>query len=254
MTLDVLPKNELIAVLDELRDCIGIKQAAQKRIQELKQVFVNDELTLKKNKKFRIILLIIAGFCTYGYGTFAVGFVGLLPAALVRSPSGGEFILLIVGILSVFFLIGLILFWRFIIKKFKNKNSQERIDTEKYQAGIYAYIPYFQGIYDEFQKREDALCAKYNIHNNVRTIGLIDYVKSVMVSSSTVSFIEALDDYYRIQQNEMILDEIRRGNSILKETQKMNQEYYEKRLQNDAEIIEIGRQACEHLNHLRYDW
>lgn len=252
MTLDMLDRKDIIKILDVLKGYIETESAARRKAEEVKQVFINGENDLKKNKKYRRIGLAIVFILTQGPLGFAVMFMATALFSLLGIEIERDPVYIILGVLGAVVFVAVLFVYIFLIKRYKRKNKEERIKVEEHCSGIYAYLPYYESICSEYQQKIYDLQCKYNIHNNMCAVGVIDYVKSVLISTSTVSLNSAINDYYQMQHNEMMRDEARRQTNKLEDIRKENQEHHIENLKKLEDIRRIESQQLESLNEIRY--
>ncbi len=146
----------------------------------------------------------------------------------------------------------MLLIWFLAIKVYKKKNKEDQTKTEKYISGIYAYIPFYTNIYNEYTNKATILCQQYNIHKNLSHIDILRYVRKQLSSYPTMSLQKAVDDYYKIQHREMIISEMEKQRSVLTDIQKENREFYASALDELERGNQIARDIRESVDYIRY--
>ncbi len=250
MTLDSLPRQEMIRVIDELSYYLGVESAAKRKISEVEYVINQGSESIKKNKKYRYMAL--AALCILAQGPVGVCFILIVSCLMGFAQGESDPVFTILGVLGLGFIIVAITVLRIVYKKIKKKNLEDRTKVERDISGIYAYIPYYQKVSEEYRNKALQLQATYNIHNNICAVGTLQYIKNILVSNSRVSLKEATDDYFDYIYKEQMLSEAQRQTSQIEQMRKENQQYYDSVLEKMDDIIDIENRTLDSVNYIRY--
>lgn len=252
--LDQLTRSDLLKVLKDLEYQLGIEEAARNRIKDVKNVFAQNEKDLFSLKKRRIIFMLFVVFFTFS--PMSVSFYIICSSVYGLFTGGNDaddtVVFTVLSIIGCVVIVAIIFIYLFIIKYFKKKNKEEREKVEKYNSGIYAYIPYYENIRQDAENKISSLCGTYNVHPSLKNISAVSYVRKQLSSYSTMSLQKAIDDFYEMQHRESMLNEAQRQSSILTNIRKDNQEFYDKALERMDESNQIERDIRESVDYIRY--
>lgn len=251
--LDQLSRTQLLNVLKELENHLGIKEASERKLQEINIAFNKSEEILRGLKKRRFVYMLIIMFFTFSPLVFSlISVSSSIDTLISNSDSEDTMFYMFELVVGVIIIIAILLIYFFAIRYFRNKTKKERKEVEKRKAGLLAYIPYYENIRRNAEKSILSLRRSYNIHANLAHIGIVSYVRKQLSCYSNLSLVRAVDDFYEIQHREMMLSESQKRNSILTDIQKSNQQFYDSALEKMDESNRIARDISESVDYIRY--
>ena len=251
-TLDNLQRANLIKVLKDLEYYLGVADAAKSKVAEVNNVISARRNALRSNKRIRLIILIILFVFTSNIPIMAtaVSATMIFSTEQEKEDLGLIIPLFILGTIVIIVIVCIV--WFLAIRFYKKKNTEEQTKSEKYISGIYAYIPFYTNIFNEYSNKASGLCSQYNIHKNLSHIDILRYVRTQLTSYPSMSLQKAVDDYYEIQHREMMLNEMQKQRSVLNEIQKENREFYSSALKEIERGNQIARDISESVDYIRY--
>ena len=248
MTLDSLPRQEMIKVIDNMRYYLGMDSAAKRKIYEVNQLYSNGYAKLKKREKTRNIIVLLV--CLLAFPTFFVSAFAV--TSYVSSGYSDNYAK--VGIQGLIFVIGVVIAVIVLLIILKQKKKKDIIQHEKFCSGIYAYIPCCEKISKENIQMARTLQARYNVHNSLFSLEALSYVRELLVSNSSISVYSAMQSYQQYLHNERMYNEAQRQTSKLEQIRRDNQVFYDNALGKLDDIIALERQQTEALNYIAYWW
>lgn len=246
MTLDSLPRQEMIKVIDNMRYYLGMDGAAKRKIYEVNQIYSDGYIKLKKREKTRniiVLLLCLLAFPPFFVSTIAVTSFVSSGFSDNYAKSGIQGMILVVAVVVAVIVLLIIL---------KRKKKKDIIQHEKFCSGIYAYIPCCEKISNENIQKARSIQAKYNIHNSLFSLEALSYVRELLVSNSSISVYSAMQSYQQYLHNERMYNEAQRQTSKLEQIRRENQVFYDNALGKLDDIIALERQQTEALNYIAY--
>lgn len=251
-TLDSLSRTELLKALETFEYYLGVADAAKTKIREVNSVITQKRNALKSEKKTRRFLLILLFALTASIPYFA-GMIAII--SVFRDNPGNEsldfidYLFFFGGIAVVIIVLSI---WFFAIRFYKKKNHEDQRKTEKYISGIYAYIPFYTEIFNNYTNKAEVFCQQYNIHRNFNYLDIVSYVRRQLTSYSTLSLQKAIQNYYDMVHKEQMLGELQKQNRSLTQIQEENREFYHNVLSEMERGNQIARETQESVDYIRY--
>lgn len=250
-TLDQISRADLLKVLGNLEYLLGVRDAASAKINEVNNVIDGQRASLKSAKKRRLMWL---GFlCFLLCGQFSLAMMLIMGALMTgtEEPVDTTFRLSFLSVGGAIVLLGILVFV-FVVIRMNKKNRKDREKAEKYISGIYAYIPFYVKICEEYGQKSSAICQQYSIHPNLAHTSVLSYVRKQLASYPTMSIYKAVDDYYEIQHRQDVIGKLNDQKQVLLNIQKENKKYYEDVLAELERGNAIQRDIRDSVNHIRY--
>lgn len=243
MTLDSLPRKDMLNVINELNDYIGLANAAKSKANEIDNNNRQKYQKLESDHKFKKIVLgiiLLMLFSPTFFITIALTFFLKLEI--------DSYLIFCIAVLIYLLIITIP------ITIFRSNFNKKRQKYDEFCSGTYAYITAYNNVANSYTEKAYSLQRRYNIHNDLMNARAVGYISNVLTSYSKISLSQAISDFKQLVHNETMERIASEQTRKLKEISAQNERYYNDSLAKLEEIRSIEQKKLEIASNIYHGY